>query len=377
MKRNLTGSSNTPLGARASRWSQWLVCGVLVTCAAVASADYRAVRYVAGIKAPWSMAWLPDGDMLVTEKSGVVHHVRNGERVGRISGVPKVHDNGQGGLMEIAVHPKFAENRVVYLTYSNPEGGRGSNTSLMRAELWKGALLEPEVIYRATPNTGRGQHYGSRIEFDTAGHLYFTIGDRGARDENPQDLARDGGKVYRIHDDGRIPKDNPFVGKEGALPAVYSWGHRNPQGMARHPATGRIWVHEHGPRGGDELNVVKAGANYGWPILSYGINYWGTEFAEGTTRPGYEDPAWYWVPSIAPSGMAFVTSEKYPDWQGGLLVGSLKFNYLVFCEIEGDTVKSATPVMEQIGRVRDVRQAPDGYLYVATEGGGIKRIEAR
>ena len=354
-----------------------LVAAFAAAASGAQAAAYRAIPHVTGIDAPWSMVWLPDGDMLVTEKSGEIHRARGRNLIGRVKGVPKVHNNGQGGLMEIALHPDFERNRVLYLTYSSPEGGGGSNTALMRAELRDGALAAQEVLYKAGPNTRRGQHYGSRIEFDKAGNLYFSIGDRRARGVNPQDLGRDGGKIYRLRDDGNIPADNPFVGREGAIEAVYSWGHRNPQGMARHPGTGRIWVHEHGPRGGDELNVLKAGANYGWPILSYGINYSGTKFAEGTSRPGFEDPAWYWVPSIAPSGMAFVTSDKYPDWQGGLLVGSLKFNYLVYCEIDGDTVKTATPVMERIGRVRDVRQAPDGFIYVAAEGLGIKRIEPR
>lgn len=360
----------------AGRLTCWFV--IFAGLAATAAADYRAVPHVTGIDAPWSMVWLPGGDMLVTEKSGEIHRVRGRNLIGMIKGVPRVHNNGQGGLMEIALHPRFARNNVIYLTYSSSEGeGSGSNTALMRAELRDGTLLNKNVIYKGTPNTRRGQHYGSRIAFDDNGHLYFSIGDRGARDKNPQDLSRDGGKVYRLHDDGRVPGDNPFVKQDGAIAAVYSYGHRNPQGMARDPKTGFIWTHEHGPRGGDELNVIRAGTNYGWPILSYGINYSGSEFAEGTSRPGYADPAWYWVPSIAPSGMTFVTSDKYPDWQGGLLVGSLKFNYLVYCVIDGDEVKSATPVMEKIGRVRDVRQAPDGFIYVATEGGGIKRIEPR
>ncbi len=351
---------------------------ILLACSGNVAAAYRAVPVVTSIDAPWSMAWLPGGDMLVTEKSGVIHRVRAGKLVGKLNGVPRVHDNGQGGLMEIALHPDFASNNIIYLTYASREGeGSGSNTALMRAELRDGTLLDRKVLYKGTPNPRRGQHYGSRIVFDDKGFLYFTIGDRGARGQNPQDLARDGGKVYRLHEDGRVPADNPFAGRDAAIGAVYSYGHRNPQGMARDPNTGLLWAHEHGPRGGDELNVIKRGLNYGWPILSYGVNYSGTKFAEGTSRPGYEDPAWYWVPSIAPSGMTFVTGETYPDWEGGLLVGSLKFNYLVICEIDGATVKSATPVMQKIGRVRDVRQAPDGFIYVATEGGGIKRIEPR
>ena len=256
-----------------------------------------------------------------------------------------------------------------------------STTAVARGRLEGMALMDVEDIFVAD-SRGRG-HYGSRLAFDSDGYLFITVGDRqanpnGDQENHPaQDRSNHHGTVNRVHDDGSIPEDNPFVEDDAVEPSIWSYGHRNPQGMARHPGTGRIWVHEHGPRGGDELNLLKAGANYGWPILSYGINYSGTKFAEGTSRPGFEDPAWYWVPSIAPSGMAFVTSDKYPDWQGGLLVGSLKFNYLVYCEIDGDTVKTATPVMERIGRVRDVRQAPDGFIYVAAEGLGIKRIEPR
>lgn len=229
-------------------------------------------------------------------------------------------------------------------------------------------------MYKAVPNSTRAHHFGSRLEFDRNGYLFFTIGDRGNRDVNPQDITRDGGKVYRIHDDGSIPSDNPFVGEPGAKPAVYSYGHRNPQGMAMNPATGEIWAHEHGPRGGDELNIIKPGANYGWPILSYGINYNGTEFAEGTEREGMESPVTYWVPSIAPSGMTFVTSSYYPKWNGHLLVGSLKFSQLWLLELDDDRVVARTEVLNGIGRVRSVKQGPDGYIYVGVEREGIKRI---
>jgi glucose/arabinose dehydrogenase len=244
----------------------------------------------------------------------------------------------------------------------------------MRAKLDGNRLTDQQVLYKGSPNTRRGQHYGGRIEFDKDGYLFFSIGERGAQNENPQDKNRDGGKIYRLTDDGKVPADNPFVGQNNAIAPMYSLGHRNPQGMALNPSTGKIWVHEHGPQGGDEVNIIKPGANYGWPILSYGINYNGSKFAEGTEREGYESPIHYWVPSIAPSGMTFVTSDKYPDWNGDLLVGSLKFRYLVLCEVEGDTIKEAKVMFKDIGRVRTVRQGPDGYIYVATEGNGIVRI---
>ncbi|MEX1032148.1 MAG: PQQ-dependent sugar dehydrogenase [Cellvibrionaceae bacterium] len=353
--------------------SSILLFFVLQAC--VAEDGYRVETVVEGIAVPWGMVWLPDGDMLVSNRSGELYRVRDGEIAGTIGGLPEVHVNGQGGLLDLELHPDYAENGWLYISYSSPEGeGSGSHTALMRAKLDGDQLVQSETLYKASPNTRRGQHYGSRIEFDDQGYLYFSIGERGARDENPQDLSRDGGKVYRLHDDGRVPEDNPFVGREDAIAAIYSYGHRNPQGMAKNPETGEIWIHEHGPRGGDEVNIVKPSANYGWPILSYGINYSGTEFAEGTEREGYQSPTWYWDPSIAPSGMTFVTSDKYPDWQGDILVGSLKFRYLVLAHVQGNEIPSAEVMFEDIGRVRNVRQGPDGFIYVATEGNGIVRI---
>lgn len=350
-----------------------LACGASAGAATTGALATEVV--VADVKVPWGMVWLPDGDMLVTERRGELLRVREGKVVASVSGLPDVHVKGQGGLLDIELHPDHASNSWLYLTYSSPEGqGNGSNTALLRARLSGNRLTDQQVLYKATPNTNRGQHYGSRIEFDAEGFLYFSVGDRGNRDQNPQDVTRDGGKVYRLNDDGSVPADNPFADQAGAGAAVFSYGHRNPQGMARHPVTGKIWVHEHGPRGGDELNLVQRGANYGWPLLSFGINYSGTSFAEGTTRAGFADPAWYWDPSIAPSGMTFVTSSRYPDWQGKLLVGSLKFSYLVLVTLENDKATQADIVLEGLGRVRNVRQAPDGYLYVATEGGGIKRV---
>lgn len=336
---------------------------------------YRVEPVFKGIGVPWGMVWLPGGDMLVSEREGNLYRIRNAKIQAKIKGLPKVHANGQGGLLDLELHPSYADNGWLYLSYSSTEGdGKGSNTAIMRAKLDGDTLVNQEVLYKAEPNTERGQHYGSRIEFDDQGYLFFSIGERGQRDTNPQDLSRDGGKIYRLHDDGRIPADNPFVGQANVKQAIYSWGHRNPQGMAKNPDTGQIWVHEHGPRGGDEVNIIKPAANYGWPILSYGINYNGTDFAKGTEREGFESPIWYWVPSIAPSGMTFVTSDKYPEWQGHLLVGSLKFGYLVLCRVVGNSIARAEILFEGIGRVRNVRQGPDGYLYVATDGKGIQRI---
>lgn len=339
--------------------------------------DYTTETVVTGIASPWGMAWLPDGAMLITNRSGELYLFANGELSDQsLKGVPEVWDRGQGGLLDVALHPDYSKNGWLYITYSNPEGGSGANTTLMRARLNenRSALVDQEVLYKAEPNTTRGQHFGSRIAFDDEGYLYFSIGDRGNRDVNPQDITRDGGKIYRLNPDGSIPDDNPFLDEAGAKKAIYSYGHRNPQGMDMHPETGQVWIHEHGPRGGDEVNKIKKGANYGWPILSFGINYSGTEFAEDTARAGMEQPEWYWDPSIAPSGMAFVTSNIYPNWQGDLLVGSLKFNYIVRCQIEDGTVVGDEILFDGIGRVRNIRQGPDGYIYVATEGNGIVKI---
>ena len=343
---------------------------------AASDAGYQLESVVTGIDLPWGMVWLPDGDMLVSDRRGTLHRVSNGRVGDPIKGVPDVHVNGQGGLLDLELHPDYEANGWIYLTYSEPEGRifKDSNTTLIRARLEGDSLIEKEVLYQAGPRTGRGQHYGGRIAFDRDSHLYFSIGDRGNRDENPQDITRDGGKIYRLHDDGRIPVDNPFVDSHGAKSAIYSYGHRNPQGLAMHPDTGTLWEHEHGPRGGDEINVIKKGENYGWPILSYGINYSGTSFAQGTEREGYHSPAWYWVPSIAPSGMTFVTSNYYPEWKGHILTGSLKFSYLVLSHVQGETIIKQDILFNGIGRVRTVKQGPDGYIYVATEGQGIKRI---
>lgn len=336
--------------------------------------DYSVEVVASGIKVPWGMTWLPDGTMLVTERSGGIFQVKN-KVVTEIKNVPKVVARGQGGMLDIVAHPKYSENRWIYFSFSSPEGdSNASNTELMRARLKNGAFTDIESIYKAAPATTRGHHFGSRIVFDNEGYVYLTIGDRGNHDELPQDLTKDGGKVYRLHDDGRIPTDNPFVKTPNAKTAVYSYGHRNPQGMTVHPKTGEVWTHEHGPKGGDEINIVKKGANYGWPTITYGINYNGTIITEETHRPGMEQPLYYWTPSIAPSGMTFVYSDKYPNWEGTLLVGSLIFEYLERVHIENNQVVKRVKMLDGIGRVRNVVQGPDGFIYVGVEGKGILRI---
>ncbi|MFT7050311.1 MAG: glucose/arabinose dehydrogenase [Psychroserpens sp.] len=323
---------------------------------------------------PWSFVFLPDGSMLINEKEGKIVHFNNGVKID-IKGVPKVYNRGQGGLLDIKLHPKYEDNPWIYLTYSSSEGEeKGGHTALMRAKLSKDSLVETQVLYKATPNTTKGQHFGSRIVFDDDGYLFFTIGERGNRDENPQDLTRDGGKVYRLYDDGTIPNDNPFITVENAKTAIYSYGHRNPQGMVIHPRTREIWTHEHGPKGGDEINIIKPGKNYGWPIITYGINYIGTKITDETSKPGMEDPLHYWTPSIAPSGMEFISSDKYPGWENNLLVGSLKFQYLDNCYIKDGKVVKEERLLNGLGRVRSINQGPDGYIYVGIENLGIVKL---
>lgn len=340
------------------------------------SENYTLETVTNAVSVPWGMTWLPNGDMLVTERSGDLYLFSNGDSTGQvIDGVPEVFARNQGGLMDIAAHPQYEDNGWIYITYSRPEGEE-ANTALMRARLNgdRSSLSDQEILYNAEPNSELAHHFGSLIVFDNEGYVYFGIGDRGNRDVNPQDITRDMGKIYRLHDDGRIPDDNPFVGQEG-LDAIFAYGIRNPQGMALHPETGELWEHEHGPQGGDEINIIRAGNNYGWPEICFCVDYGGDELTPDTARAGMEQPEWYWDPSIAPSGMTFVTSDKYPEWQGDLLVGSLKFGYIVRAVVENNTVVDDQVLFQDIGRVRNIKQGPEGYIYVATESdNGIVRI---
>lgn len=334
--------------------------------------DYEVV--VPDLQIPWGFVFLPDNSMLITEKEGDLIHFKDGKKI-MIQNIPEVYNRGQGGLLDIALHPNYKDNGWIYMTYASSEGeGDGGHTALMRAKLQNNTLVDSEVLYKATPNTTKGQHFGSRIVFDNTGYLYFTIGERGNRDENPQDITRDGGKVYRLNDDGSIPSDNPFVNDSKAKKAIYSYGHRNPQGMVLHPQSGEVWTHEHGPKGGDEINIIKKGANYGWPVISYGINYIGTKFTDITEKEGMEQPIHYWDPSIAPSGMAFITSDKYPGWKGNLLVGSLKFQYMDKIVLEEGKVVKEERLLDGLGRIRSINQGPDGYIYVGVENKGIIKL---
>jgi glucose/arabinose dehydrogenase len=337
-----------------------------------ANYDYEVI--VPDLSIPWGFVFLPDNAMLITEIEGKLIHFKDGIKT-EISGLPEIYVRGQGGLLDICLHPDFKTNGWIYFTYASPEGdGDGGNTALMRAKIKNNALVEKQLLYKATPNTTRGQHFGSRIVFDAEGYLYFSIGERGDRDTNPQDITRDCGKIYRLHDDGSIPADNPFVNTPDAKKAIYSYGNRNPQGMVIHPITGEVWAHEHGPQGGDEINIIKSGKNYGWPLASFGINYIGTTFTDNTSLPGMEDPIHYWDPSIAPSGMAFITSDKYPGLKGNLLVGSLKFQYVDNCYLKDGKVVKEERLLDGLGRVRTIQQGPDGYIYVGIENLGIVKM---
>jgi len=339
--------------------------------------NYTTEVVVSELDIPWGMIFLPDESILITEKSGELIHFKNGKKTS-IKGLPEIYVRGQGGLMDIELHPNYNENGWIYFSYASPEGEEeGGNTAIMRAKLKGEKLVDNQLLYKANPNSKQGRHFGSRLEFDNEGYLYFSIGERGDRDINPQDITRDCGKIYRIHDDGRIPIDNPFINSPNAKSAIYSYGHRNPQGMVIHPKTGKIWVHEHGPKGGDEINIIQKGKNFGWPLISYGLNYSGTTFTENTALPNMEQPLFYWTPSIAPSGMTFITSDIYPEWKNSLLVGSLKFKYLERLEFKNDKVVKREKLFEEMGRVRNVRQGPDGYIYVAMEGVGIVKINPK
>lgn len=342
----------------------------------VVQTDEMSIRLdtvAAGLTNPWGMTFLPEGDMLFTEREGQLYRLAADGTKHRVGGVPEVLAMGQGGLLDVELHPNFAENRWIYLSYSKPEssGNRSSaTTAVMRAKLNADQLSEQEVIFEALPYARTRHHYGSRLEFDPDGYLYISVGDRGNRDRNPQSLDNHCGKIHRIYDDGRIPEDNPFVDQADAVGSIYSYGHRNPQGLARHPETGVMWDHEHGPRGGDEVNKIEKGKNYGWPVISYGINYNGTTFTNKTAQEGMEQPDLYWVPSIAPCGSTFVSGDRYPAWKGDLLVGSLRFDYVNRCILEGDQIVGEEKLFKNIGRVRAVEMGRDGYIYISVEDPG-------
>ena len=322
----------------------------------------------------WGIEFFDDNSILASVKSGSLFHYKNGTKT-EIKGLPEIYFRGQGGLLDIAIHPNFKENKFLYFSYSSEDiMGKGGNTTIARAKLINNSLIDLEVLYKGSPETKKGQHFGGRLEFDNNNFLYFSIGDRGNRNVNPQDITIDGGKIYRIKDDGTIPEDNPFYNSPNAKKAIYSFGHRNPQGMFKHPETGEIWTNEHGPRGGDEINIIQKGKNYGWPKITYGINYSGTTITKDKSLPEMEQPLYYWLPSIAPSSFEYISSEIYPNWKGSLLAGALVFKYIERLEIKNNMVVSRSKIAEDLGRPRDVKQGPDGYIYVSIENKGVYKI---
>ncbi len=336
--------------------------------------NYEAELIIDGLSIPWGMDFISSNDILITEKSGKLFRVINYKKY-LVEGVPPIYYRDQGGLLDVAIHPEFKKNKLIYLTMSTEEKkGNGGNTALYLGKLEGTKLSNIKLLYKGTPNSKSGKHWGSRIVFDNSGHLFFSIGDRGNRDKNPQDIYRDGGKIYRLNIDGTIPSDNPFISVKGAKSAIFSLGHRNPQGLTINPITGALWAHEHGPRGGDEINLPEKGKNYGWPKITYGINYIGTKITDETKKDGLEQPIYHWTPSIAPSGMTFLTSEIYPKWKNNLFVGSLKFQYLERLVINDKKVIYREKLFDKIGRVRTVKEGPDGFLYFTVENKGVFRI---
>ncbi len=334
-------------------------------------------RIAHGLEQPWALAFLPDGRMLVTEKPGRLRIVdASGNLSAPLAGVPKVAYKGQGGLLDVVLDPQFASTHRIYFSYSEPRDGDANGTTVAYAELGQDRIDRLKVIFRQQPTMKSDKHFGSRLAFAPDGHLFITVGERYIGMQQAQTLDNDLGKIIRITREGYVPEDNPFAGRKDARLELWSYGHRNPQGAAINPWSGKLWTHEHGPQGGDEINIPQAGRNYGWPVITYGEQYGGGKIGEGiTSKDGMEQPLHYWVPSIAPSGMAFYNAAHFPQWQGNLFVGSLKFGQLVRLQLNGDKI-----VSEQrwdIGRrVRDVRQGPDGYLYLLTDesDGQILRV---
>jgi glucose/arabinose dehydrogenase len=364
-----------------------LTFGALAQPPGPAGERFKVVTVAEGLKNPWSMAWLPNGDMLVTERGGTLRIIRGGKLLPEpVAGLPPVRAQGQGGLQEVAVHPNFAQNQFIYLSYAKPRNdNKEGTTALMRAKLQGDRLVDAKEIFEAKAWNDAPGHFGARITFDGQGHLFMSVGDRmaglfprrpdGGMDPDvanhpAQKLDNHQGKILRLNEDGTVPNDNPFVGRAGALPEIWSYGHRNPQGLHFDRATGTLWETEHGPQGGDELNVIEKGKNYGWPVIGYGANYTvGTEIHQARNKEGMEQPKAFFVPSIGISGLMLYTGDKFPNWKGNIFVGGMSGNYrqLVRFAVNGTTVTNREPLLYGQYRIRDVRQGPDGFVYIATD----------
>jgi aldose sugar dehydrogenase len=332
-----------------------------------------------GLENPWGFSFLPDGAILVTERPGRLRMVEGGRLSEPVAGLPEVEANGQGGLLDVALDPKFSENNLIYWSYAEPRDG-GNGTAIARGRLMRDAkprIEGPSVIFRQMPTVDSNKHFGSRLAFAADSTLFATLGERYSQRAKAQVLDNHLGKVIRINADGSVPADNPFAGRKDALPEIWSYGHRNPQSAAINPATGELWTVEHGARGGDEVNIPRAGKNYGWPVITYGRDYSGAKIGEGTAKAGMEQPIHYWDPSIAPSGMAFYTGDVIPEWKGSLFVGALAGMMLVRLTLEGNKVTGEERLFQDLDeRIRDVLQGPDGALYIATDNdpGRILRV---
>jgi aldose sugar dehydrogenase len=345
-----------------------------------AAGDIAVETVARGLDHPWAIAFLPDGRLLVTERPGRMRIVaRDGKLSPALAGVPKVSASGQGGLLDVVLDRGYAQNHIIYFCYAEPSNG-GARTTLARARLVDEGtprLDDVKVIFRQDGPLSSGRHFGCRIVQADDDNLFLSMGDHGNFSNEAQNLGNHIGKVVRIRPDGSVPPDNPFVGRQGAKPEIWSYGHRNAQGLARHPATGQLWEHEHGPRGGDEVNLVEKGKNYGWPVIGYGIDYSGAKIHESAQKAGMEQPLWHWVPSIAPSGMAYYTGDLFPAWRGNLFVGALAAQLLVRLELDGQKViREERLLRDQNERIRDVRQGSDGALWLATDSssGRILRV---
>ncbi|HWK01904.1 MAG TPA: PQQ-dependent sugar dehydrogenase [Xanthobacteraceae bacterium] len=338
--------------------------------------SFRVETIASGLENPWALAFLPDGRMLVTERPGRLRIVsKDGKLSDPVANLPKVAAVGQGGLLDIVLAPDFSQSHRLYFTFAEPRGANGAvnpnSTSAASARFVedKGTakLEDVKVIFRQEPAAGGGFHFGSRIAIARDGTLFITTGERNLKTPS-QDLKQDLGKVIHINADGTIPKDNPFVGRKDARPEIWSYGHRNIQGAAIHPSTGKLWINEHGPKGGDEINIPLAGKNYGWPVIGFGVDYSGAVIHESTEKPGMEQPIHHWTPSIAPSGMAFYTADAFPNWRGNLFSGALALTHLNRIELDGEKVVKEERLLGDLGlRIRDVRQGPDGYLYLLSD----------
>ena len=361
----------------------WMAAAVLLTALPAAArtyateaAEFSLVEIAGGLHHPWAVAFLPDGDFLVTERRGRLYRVsREGQRT-RIGNVPRVAAQGQGGLLDVVLHPDYGSNGWIYFSYARPVSG-GATTSLGRARLSGDELQDVELLFSAEPARGGGRHFGSRIVFDHDGYLYLTLGERGQMALS-QDTTSHWGSTVRLFDDGTVPPDNPFVGMAGYRDELYTYGNRNAQGMIVHPRTGDVWQNEHGPQGGDELNLIRRGANYGWPVITHGEQYGGGQIGQGTHAEGMEQPVVHWTPAIAPSGMTYYDGIRVPEWQGNLFIGSLVDQHLRRVVLDGnDVVHQEVLLHREIGRVRDVRTGPDGYIYILTDAsnGRLYRLE--